>query len=87
MGVGKEERGRKREGGREGEEGEEVGGSYTHHTRTMIVVTWWPIQQASLGRSDSDSLEEFRVHQGELNHLSRCEVRMCVCVYVWMKNV
>jgi len=61
--------GREREGEREGEE-----------KRTVIAVTWWSIQQASLGRSDSNSLEEFRVHKGELNHLSGCEV--CVCLGV-----
>ena len=53
--VGKEERGRKR-----GEE-ERRWEAHIHVTqRTTIVVTWWSIQQASLGRSDSDSLEEFR---------------------------
>jgi len=71
-GVGKRG-GRKREGGKEGgREGEEK--------RTVKAVTWWSIQQASLGRSDSDSLEEFRVHQRKFNHLSGCEVRMRVYV-------
>ena len=34
-----------------------------------MATTWRAIEETSFGRSDTDPLEEFRVHQRELNHL------------------
>ena len=34
-----------------------------------MATTWRAIEETSFGRSNTDPLEEFRVHQRELNHL------------------
>ena len=74
------ERGREkgREGGREEREKQKMKMNKVIHQQqymtslsdhVAMATTWWAIEETSFGRSDTDPLEEFRVHQRELDHL------------------